>query len=298
MNLGRFYAITQVEYCRNFVFRRNTPIRRLFQRACDTGLARITTDVISQIFGSRVTRKTKGKLQTTLQNRDHGMHVFRAYLRNTFVKQYEKFRTFLRHEVCSNNLANFRIRKKLENLPAVAQRFGGVLDRFANAQAAAFNLHADLPALQRIARPVMQGATRVAGIKLHDTRVPRLMRIMIHNGALIRGLKVSEIHSAILERYKLSFSAYTVTQLRYDMRKMKAHGLVERDGNSRQWRLTPLGLRISTLFLLLHDHVIGPVAGGLFGKRPSAEYPPVSPFETAYGKIDSAFDDLLSLLAA
>jgi hypothetical protein len=32
LNLSRFYAITQIEYCRNFVFKRHFPIHKLFER--------------------------------------------------------------------------------------------------------------------------------------------------------------------------------------------------------------------------------------------------------------------------
>jgi len=173
-----------------------------------------------------------------------------------------------------------------------------VLDRFGGAQAAAFNLHRELELLQRLSRPVIQGSTRVAGIKIHDERVLRLMRVMIHNGTLIRGLKAADIHARTLETFGLSGSDYSINQLRYDMRKMKAHGLLERDGQSRLWRLTQPGLRVCTLLLLIHDHVIGPVAGGFFGLRPAAKFNSAGKFEAAYRKIDNAFDDLLSLLTA
>jgi hypothetical protein len=36
LNLSRFYAIPQIEYCRNFIFKRNFPIRKLFERSCDS----------------------------------------------------------------------------------------------------------------------------------------------------------------------------------------------------------------------------------------------------------------------
>jgi len=38
INLSRFYAITQVEYCFNFLFKRNFPIHKLFERSCELGL--------------------------------------------------------------------------------------------------------------------------------------------------------------------------------------------------------------------------------------------------------------------
>jgi hypothetical protein len=111
MNLSRFYALNQTEYCRNFIFKRSFPIHKIFERSCEMGLWRMTTDKISEIFGTRITKKLKGKLNTTLEQIEHGHHIFRAYWKNAFIKQYEKFSTFLRNEVCSNNLADFRLKK-------------------------------------------------------------------------------------------------------------------------------------------------------------------------------------------
>src|SRR6202030_1250794 len=113
INLSRFYAIGQVEYCRNFIFKRHFPIHRIFERSCEIGLWRLTAHKISEIFGVRVTKKLQGKLNTTLEQIEHGHHIFRAYFKHAFVKQYEKFSTFLRNEICSNNLSDFRLKKGL-----------------------------------------------------------------------------------------------------------------------------------------------------------------------------------------
>jgi hypothetical protein len=49
LNLSRFYAIAQIEYCRNFIFKRNFPIHKLFERSCELGLWRLTADKITGI---------------------------------------------------------------------------------------------------------------------------------------------------------------------------------------------------------------------------------------------------------
>ena len=48
LNLSRFYAIAQIEYCRNFIFKRNFPIHKLFERSCELGLWRLTADKITE----------------------------------------------------------------------------------------------------------------------------------------------------------------------------------------------------------------------------------------------------------
>ena len=109
MNLSRFYAVHQIEYCRNFIFKRHFPIHKVFERSCELGLWRLTAHKISEIFGVRLTRKFRGKLSTVIDQIEHGHHVYRAYWKNAFLKQYEKFSTFLRNELCSNNLSDFRL---------------------------------------------------------------------------------------------------------------------------------------------------------------------------------------------
>jgi len=120
MDLRRYYYLNQVEYAQNIVFKRNRPIHSIFERSCDLGLARITTQRIANIFGWRITKRTKGKHQVVLDQMDHGHHVLRAYSKNALVKQYEKDNTFLRIETCSNNLKDFRQKKALEHLPVPA----------------------------------------------------------------------------------------------------------------------------------------------------------------------------------
>jgi hypothetical protein len=107
VNLDRHYSIQQVEYCWNFIFKRNFPIHKLFERSCDIGLFRLTADKITRIFGFRLHKKLRGKLQTVLEKIEHGHHVFRACAKNAVLRMYEKFSTFLRLEVLSNNLRDF-----------------------------------------------------------------------------------------------------------------------------------------------------------------------------------------------
>ena len=87
--------------------------------------------------------------------------------------------------------------------------------------------------------------------------------------------------------------------LRYDLRKMKAHGLLERIGRSYRCRLSDKGTKAALMFILFHKRVCGPLANSLFHHRPDeALKPPASKVETAYHKADHAIQHVLDLLAA
>jgi hypothetical protein len=298
MNLGRFYAVRQVDYCRNFIFKRSFPIHRLFERSCELGVWRWTSDHLSQVFGTRLTRRLRGKLHTTLEKIEHGHHVFRAYWKNTFVKQYEKFSTFLRGEVCSNNLRDFGLKKGLEHLAEVRRTFLGVLDRFTTLQGSALNVHVEFPFFQRCAQPVQQGATRIPGLKIQDTRAVRLFEVLLHGGTTLGGWTSIALHQAVLTSYALSPDRYRLSQLRYDLRKLRAHGLLERPGHRYAYRLTAKGVKTALLFTLFHQRVCGPLAHSLFHHRPDSTLRPKSKLEAAYHKADASIQRIVELVQA
>jgi hypothetical protein len=298
MNLRRFYAVNQIEYCRNFIFKRHFPIHRIFERSCEIGLWRLTANKISEIFGSRITKKLKGKLNTTLEQIEHGHHIFRAYFKHAFVKQYEKFSTFLRNEVCSNNLADFGLKKGLDHLSAVRQKFLAITDRFATFQAQCLNVHVEFPLLQRLALPITLGTAKFPGIKIHDTRMIRLMEVLLHGGTIVGGWPTKQIHAALLTTFELSVARYGLNQLRYDLRKMKAHGLIERDGKRYAYRLTDKGTKVALTFVLFHQRLCGPLANSLFHHQPASHAQPNSKLEAAYHKADASIHNVLQLLDA
>jgi hypothetical protein len=298
MNLSRFYALTQVEYCRNFIFKRNFPIRKIFERSCDLGLWRMTARKISEVFGQRLTKRMRGKLYATLERIDHGHHIFRAYFKNSFIKQYEKFSTFLRNELCSNNLRDLGLKKGLDNLNAVRQKFQVVTDRFAAFQAEWFNSHADFSLLEYLAHPVMKGSTRIAGIKIHDTRMIRLMQVLLDAGSTIQAYRSRDIHRILLERFRISEQDYGLNSLRYDLRKMRYHGLIARSRRSYSYALTEKGIRIALLFTLFHQRLFGPLAHSQFVKRPDVKMTSHGKLERAYCRADAAIDQIVDLLQA
>jgi hypothetical protein len=298
INLGRYYSLQQVEYCRNLIFRRNFPIHKLFERSCDLGLLRLSADHISQIFGWRLHKRLGGKLTSMLECTEHGHHVLRAYAKNAVMRMYEKFSTFLRLEALSNNLKDFGLNKGLDNLDDVRRILAAVTDRFAAFEAQALDVHVEFPVFQRLALPVPRGAAKIPGIKLHDTRMLRLMEVLLHSTTTVLGRRAADIHQAILTSFGLTADSYSLTQLRYDLRKLKAHGLLQRDGRRYAYRLTDKGTRAALLFVLFHQRVCGPLANSLFHYRPTQTHPPYSKLDAAYRKADRSIDQIIQLLAA
>jgi hypothetical protein len=298
MNLSRFYAISQIEYCRNFIFKRNFPIHKIFERSCEIGLWRLTANRISEIFGVRLNKRLRGKLAIVIDQIEHGHHVFRAYWKHAFLKQYEKYSRYLRNELCCNNLRDFGLKKGLDHLDAARQKFQIVTNRFAGFQAQCLNVHVDFPLLQRLALPITVGSVRYPGIKIHDTRTIRLLEVLLHGGNTVGGWTAKQIHQAVLTTFQLSPKQYGLNQLRYDLRKLKGHGLLERDGRRYAYRLTAKGVQVALLFLFFHKRLCRPLANSRFHHKPDPASRPNSKLEAAYYRADKAIEDIFDLLQA
>jgi hypothetical protein len=296
--LRREYSLNQVEYCRNLLFRRHFPIHKIFERSCELGLFRLTADKIALIFGVRKHKRMRGKLHSTLEKLDHGHHVLRIYCKSLVARMYEKFATFLRLEICVNRLKDLGLKKGLENLNALRQRLVAVTDRLADFEAELLNVHVDFPLFQRLALPIQVGRSKIPGIRIQDTRMMRLMEVLLHGGSQLVGWRTAQIHQSIQAAFGLTAEQYTLTQLRYDLRKMKGHGLLERDGRRYCYRLTDKGKRVAAMFVLFHQRICGPLANSLFHHRPEKTAKPPARIEAAYHKADAAIQKLVDLVAA
>jgi hypothetical protein len=160
-------------------------------------------------------------------------------------------------------------------------------------------VHAEFAFLRRISLAVQNGTVRTPGIRIQDIRVRRLLEVSLHAGATIGGWSAKDIHRAILETFSLPEQRYNLNSLRYDLRKLKSHGLVEREPKPYRYRLTPKGQRTAILFLLFHQQLCGPLAGSQFEHQPDADHQPqVGRLERAYYKADAAIGNILRLLHA
>ena len=152
--------------------------------------------------------------------------------------------------------------------------------------------------VQRLALPIAVGTAKFPGIKIHDTRMIRLMEVLLHAGTTAGGWTAKQIHDAVLTAFQLSAARYRLNQLRYDLRKMKAHGLIERDGKRYAYQLTGKGTKVALTFVLFHQRLCGPLANSLFHHQPNYHARPNSKLQAAYHKADQSIRNVIQLLEA
>ena len=66
------------------------------------------------------------------------------------------------------------------------------------------DMHVDFLLPQSLALPFNLGSVRYSGIKFHDTRVIRLLEVLLHGGNTVGGWTAKQIHQAVLTTFRLS----------------------------------------------------------------------------------------------
>ena len=292
MALRYRYSLAQIELATDVVFQPPSPLRALFRRAVELGLLLGGADRTAHLFGRQITSRYGGKLQTVLDRRDEGHPVLRSYYRTSFVKQYEKADTLLRTETCINDPYHLNVGRRLENLPTLVTRMAETNQRFLDAQAELLACTVDQGELARLAQPIQVGKRRVPGLRLQDDRVIRLLDVLLHPGSFVADWTSRDVLARLLERHRLAEADYRLTQLRYDLGKLRAHGLVERIGRTRRYRLTARGLKLGVLLVKFRTRLLGPLATLATAPTPPPDTTTDSAVEAAFRQVDHAINQL------
>jgi hypothetical protein len=297
---GYRYSMAQMELATDVVFKRSAPLRAVFQRACELGVLVGGANRTTHLFGRRIDRRYQGKLQTVLDQREAGHPVLRWYYQSSFVKQYvrgdQHADRILRTETCSNDTYHFGVGRRLENLPLLHQKLAATNERCLTEQAELLSSAIDTGQLAELAAPTLVGTRRVPGLKLHDDRVIRLLETLLHPGGFLRDWTTREMHSRVVARHHLAANEYRLSQLRYDLSKLRAKGLVERIDKTRRYRFTPIGLKLGVVLVKLRTRFLGPLASLIRQSNANANPRHSNPVDAAYREIDTALDHLSAAL--
>jgi len=294
-----FFA--QVEYCDNLIFRRRAALDQMGERLLDANRTIGQPNKITVIFGRRITKQYRGKLQTVIEDLDLPNPVIRSHYGNGFLKQYVRDHVLLRTEPASNNVTDYGVKKAIENLPQLRKRISAVIDNYHNVQQDILETFINGGQLRKLAQPtVMPNGKRIPGLKLDHPRQLALMHALVRFShiAAQSTFTTAEVYADTLTALETSAKNYSLASLRYDLSKLRAKGLVEKIPKSRRYRLLPEGYSICLVFLKLFERIYAPLTAGLlqpFGGDSKLQQEKRSRLDRLYQRV---VDDLNELMLA
>src|SRR4030081_3679607 len=257
---------SQVEFFDKLVFRRPSPLDKLGERLLDANRTIGQPKKITVIFGRKITKHYRGKLQTEIEDMNLPNPMIRSHYGNGFIKQYVRDHLILRTEAASNNVNDYGVNKAVENLPILQKSLSAITDNYLNGQQDIVETFVDRGQLRKLAEPtVTSTGKRIPGLKLDHPRQLALMHALVRFAhiAAANTFTTAEIHPAVIKALGCAPDNYTLASLRYDLSKLRAKGLVAKLPNSRRYQLLPHGYSICLLFLTLFERVYAPLTAGL-----------------------------------
>lgn len=262
---------SQVEYCDNLIFFRRAAVDEFAERLLDMNRTIGQPKKITMIFGRKVTKDYKGKLQTVIEDLDLPNPVIRSHYGHGFAKQYVRDNRLLRTEPATNDVRDYGVNKNVENLPELRQRMSEIIDNYHDAQQDILETFIDRGQLRKLAAPtVLANGKRIPGLKLDHPRLLAVMHALVRFANIAAGstFKTSEVYAPALDALGVNADQYSLASFRYDLSKLRAKGLVEKVPRSRRYRLVGKGYSVCLVFLKLFERVYAPLTAGLLKPFP------------------------------
>jgi hypothetical protein len=262
---------SQIEFCDNLIFYRRAALDKLGERLLDANRTIGQPNKITVIFGRKISKQHRGKLQTEIEDMHLPNPVIRSHYRNGFIKQYVRDHLILRTEAATNNVTDYGVNKAVENLPALRAKLASINDSYLDIQQDILETFIDRGQLQHLAQPTYTpSGKRIPGLKLDNPRQLALMHALVRFAQIAAAgtFSTGEIHPHVTAALGRAGDRYSLGSLRYDLSKLRTKGLVEKLPRSRRYRLAAKGYSVCLIFLKLVDRLCAPLTAGLLSPVP------------------------------
>jgi hypothetical protein len=275
------YSVFQMEYSRNFLFQSGSRMEQIFQALIDRSRSPLDLDRVKTIFGDkkRPHRDTRKKNRTrwgvVVETPDYDTTIFKVHYGKMTLKIYSKGERVLRIEVIVHNAKAYRWGHSLPCFPEIVVRLKDILERFLNAVGCINSCFVSDEALENLPQPARIGQTKVGGIDLNKPRMRLVAEAVLTLSASPAGFTSSDLARQVHSMTGKPEPEYGARRAAYDIKKLRAKGMVRKIGKSRRYEPDPDGLRALTALLILREKIIRPLLAA--SRQPDLTAKPANP---------------------
>jgi hypothetical protein len=257
------YAVSlyQMEYSRNFLFKRGRDLERMFQGLIDRTRSTLDIKTVKTILGvkQRPQKKSKTRWEITVETPEYGLTIFKVHAGALTLKMYTKGERVLRCEVIVHNVRKLKEGNSLARWVPVVRHLHEVLNRFLEVVQCADSATLDDGTYESLPEPSAVGAARVAGINLTSARMATVLEGVVALSTRPSGFSSGDLAVIVQERLRVSAEHYQPRQAAYDLKKLRGKKFVTKIGKSRLYETPAEGLRTMVALGMLRDKVLKPV---------------------------------------
>jgi hypothetical protein len=164
------------------------------------------------------------------------------------IKQYHKEGRALRTETTINDTGDFAIGRALTNLSALRKVGFHANRRLLDVQRLSHDCAIGEVTVDQVHRPVVVAGQRAPALRFLDPRVLTLFCALVMFRLLPEGFTARDLRQHVAPLLGLPPDDLSAGRVTYDLRRLRLHGLIERQPKPHRYRVTDAGLRLA-LFL-------------------------------------------------
>ena len=272
-------SMRQVEVSRTLVLDAPRQARAFFEAVVADNIGIGRPSVVSMLFARRVQRNTPGTFSTRVFTTGTEVRIDFVY-KHCRLKLYLKEGRALRIETVINDADDLDLLKGLAHLPEVQRAARQINARVLTMLRVGQSCAIDNALFEGVSRPYARDGQRTGALRFGDVRVMALAGALCLTVHAVVGFNNRSLRALVAG---LLGTTYTTSQMSYDLRRLRLHGLIKRVPRSNTYLLTPEGLRVVLFYTKVHDRLLTPLL--------AADKPPAPlPLRRALHIIDQSLD--------
>jgi hypothetical protein len=249
-------SMRQVEMAKTIVFTAPRYARAFFEALAADNLDIGRPDAMEIIFNRQIRSTTHGYFKTAV-DRDNDGVVVNAFYRHSRVKYYLKDRRALRIETVINDAYDIGVHRRIHNLPELIAKTREVNRRLLETLRVGQGCVLASPAFERVAQPTLAAdGRRAPALRFGDPRVMALAGALSLTLFAATGITNKSLRALTA---RLLGTPYSTGQMTYDLRRLRAKGLIEKIEHTHTYVLTPDGQRFAIFYSKLHNRLLRPL---------------------------------------
>jgi hypothetical protein len=277
----------QAEFAQTQVFDRPIAGRMFFEEVIRENLDLGRPDQVQLLFNRRVRKTTPGRCRTRVLTTGvlPSLHVD---YKKSRIKQYYKEGVALRTETVVNDPYDFDIGRRLENLPALRELGFTANQRLLNVQRASQDCRVGEDVFREVTSPRQVATQRASALPYGQELTLLLFQLLLLFRQLPMGFRNKDLRVHLAQLRGHDPASCTQGQMTYQLRRLRLHGLIERQAGRHAYQVTDRGLRVALFFTRTYARIVRP---GLtdFCDNDYIQHPKLS---RAFATIDRVIDDL------
>lgn len=248
-------SVRQVEVSRTLVFDDPRRARGFFEALVADNIGIGRPEQVSIVFARQVRKTTREPFRSRVFSPGSEVKLDFAY-KHSRLKQYLKEGRALRIEAVINKPADLGVLARLQHLPELVAKARRVNRRLLMIERAGQSCAIGSALFERIHQPYASEGQRTGAFRFGDPRAMALAGALCTLLHAVTGFSNRSLRGQVAGLLGLE---YTTSQMSYDLRRLRLHGLIRRLPHSNTYVLTGEGIRVAVFFSKLQNRLLRPL---------------------------------------